>query len=53
MSQRQPQPVKPADVNYLVRELRRLSTESQEKSGAAFWRVMRWHLRGRRNGDAC
>lgn len=53
MYQRQPPVAKSADVTYLLRELRRLSTEHQGKNGAAFWRVMRWHLRDCRNKGAC
>lgn len=53
MSQRRQQLSKPADVTYLVRELRRLSTESQGNNGTAFWRVVRWHLRNRRNRGSC
>lgn len=37
-----------ADVGYLLRELRRLSTQPQTQENIAFWKIVRWHLRQRR-----
>lgn len=46
MAQHAKPPYRPADVTYLLQELRRLST--QRDGAVAFWKVMRWHLRDRR-----
>ena len=43
---------KPADLPYLLAELRRLSTDPSTRGKMAFWHVLRWHLRDRRTGDA-
>jgi hypothetical protein len=43
---------KPADLPYLMAELRRLSTDPSARGNIAFWRVLRWHLRDRRANQA-
>ncbi|HEV3021434.1 MAG TPA: hypothetical protein VGX76_03170 [Pirellulales bacterium] len=43
---------KPADLPYLLAELRRLSTDPASRGNVAFWQVLRWHLRDRRSSRA-
>lgn len=49
MALRAKQLSRPADVNYLVRELRRLSTEPPSPHRLAFWKIVRGHLSQRRS----
>lgn len=44
---------KPADLAFLLQELRRLSTDQQSANRTAFWRVVRWHLRERSGRRSC
>ena len=53
MSQPSKQHHKPADLSFLIRELRRLSTHPQDQNGTAFWKVVRWHLRERSGRSSC
>jgi hypothetical protein len=39
---------KPADLPYLIAELRRVSTDPAVRGKIGFWQVLRWHLRDRR-----
>ena len=45
MAHRAKQLSQPADVAYLLRELRRLSTQPHTQDNVAFWKIVRWHLR--------
>ena len=49
MSQRAKQLSRPADVNFLLRELRRISTEPQSHHRVEFWKIVRGHLSQRRS----
>lgn len=44
---------KPADLAFLLQELRRLSTDQRSENRTAFWRVVRWHLRERSGRGSC
>lgn len=48
MAQRVKHMSRGADVAYLLRELRRLSTQPQTPENIAFWKIVRGHLRQRR-----
>jgi hypothetical protein len=39
---------KPADLPFLMAELRRVSTDPSVRGKIGFWQVLRWHLRDRR-----
>jgi len=39
---------KPADLPFLMAELRRVSTDPAVRGKIGFWQVLRWHLRDRR-----
>lgn len=43
---------KPADLDYLMAELRRVSKDRVQRDKPAFWQVLRCHLRNSRPARA-